>query len=162
MPTELWAASTSVLSSSLLMRYLVYRRVVGATLRQAVGGAISFAALSLVITIAILKASAGRPATWHRTGKFRADKSGMQVIRQVLPETTAGAVCLTGSGLLLLLAPLGGITTMLTIAVAIQGCIFLTATAVAITADQALTDRDQASPEHAETDHDVESMAPAA
>ena len=162
MPGELWVAATSVLLSSLLMRYLIYRRVVGATLPQAVGGIVAFAALSLVITIASLKASTGRPATWHRTGKFRPNKSGWRVLRQVLPETTAAAVCLTGSGLLLLLAPVGGITTMLTIAVAIQGCLFLTATAVAFTADRAITDDDQAAAENGETDHLEESMVPAA
>ena len=166
MPGELWVASTSVLLSSLLMRYLVYRRVVGANLRQAVGGIVAFAALSLVITIASLKASTGRPATWHRTGKFRANKHGWRVIRQVLPETTAAAVCLTGSGLLLLLAPLGGIITMLTIAVAIQGCMFLTATAVAITADQALTDPNPATAaaaaDHAQADQLETAMTPAA
>ena len=53
---------------------------------------------------------------------------------------------MTGSGLLLLLAPLGGITTMLAIAIAIQGCLFLTATVLAITADQAITDDDQPPP----------------
>ena len=133
-----------VLLSSLLMRYLIYRRVVGATLPQAVGGIVAFAALSLVITIASLKASTGRPATWHRTGKFRPNKSGWRVLRQVLPETTAAADLLRPDPDYSCCSPSAASPPCSTIAVAIQGCLFLTATAVAFTADRAITDDDQA------------------
>lgn len=137
-PVELWAASTAILLSSLLMRYLVYRRIVGASFGQAVGGIVAFAALSFVITVASLKASIGRPATWHRTGKFSVQRSGLRVLGQVKAETAAGIAFLIGSALLLALTPLGGVVTMLAIGCFAQGCVFLAAPVVALTADRAL------------------------
>lgn len=143
-PSELWVASTTALVSSLLMRYLIYRRVVGASLRQAIGAIIAFAALSFVITVASLKASAGRPASWQRTGKFRAQQRGLGVLMHVVPETAAGAACLLGAGTLLIIAPLGGVVTMLAIALATQACTFFAATTITVMADRALRGRDQA------------------
>lgn len=141
-PVELWAASTSVLITSLLIRYLVYTRVVGAALLQAIGGTVAFAALSLVIATASLRASAGRPATWQRTGKFEAIGSGLRVLRQVKTETVAAAACVLGAVMLLVLAPLGGVVTMLAIALAIQAASYSAATAVAVIADRSLPQRE--------------------
>ncbi len=137
-PGELWLASTAILVSSLTVRWLVYSRVVGATLRQAVGGVVAFAALSFVITTASLTASLGRPATWQRTAKFPIAHSGVAVLRQVCLETCAGALCVLSAGALLLLAPLGGVVTMLALALLAQAMTFFCATGLAVTADRAL------------------------
>jgi hypothetical protein len=137
-PVELWAASTSALVSSLLLRYLVYTRVVGTTLRAAVGGVIAFAALSLVITTASITAALGRPGTWHRTAKFPVTRNGLGVLRQVKVETLAAGSCVLGATSLLLLAPTGGLVTMLAIALYTQGATFGAATVTAVVADRAL------------------------
>jgi hypothetical protein len=137
-PVELWAAATSGLLASLVIRYLVYSRVVGATIRQAIGGTIAFAALSLVIATGSLKASTGRPATWQRTPKFQTVRSGVLVLGQVRAETAAAVACLLGAVVLLATTPLGGVLTMLAIGLAGKAVGYLTAAAVAITADRSL------------------------
>ena len=145
-PVELWAASTALLVGSLLIRYLVYTRIVGATLRQAVGGTVAFAALTLVITTASLKAIAGRPASWQRTGKFKTHGSGLKVLTHVKTETSIGVACLLVAGLLTELAPVGGATTMIAITLGVAAATFFAATATAVTADRAL-------PLHPSPDH---------
>jgi glycosyltransferase involved in cell wall biosynthesis len=137
-PGELWAASTSALIATFVIRYLVYSRVVGATIRQAVGGAIAFAALSLVIATGSLKASLGRPAMWRRTPKFRTVRTGLRVLGQVRAETAAAVACLLAAVLLVATTPLGGVVTMLAIGLAIKGIGYLAAVWVAITADRSL------------------------
>jgi cellulose synthase/poly-beta-1,6-N-acetylglucosamine synthase-like glycosyltransferase len=137
-PVELWAASTSVLISSLILRYLVYTRVAGATMLEAVGGTVAFAALSLVITIASLKSALGCRAAWHRTGKFATTRRGLAVLHQVKSETVAALACTVGAVLLVAFAPLGGVITMLAIALLMQAAALFAAALVAVTADRAL------------------------
>jgi len=90
MPVQLWAAATCVLAASLLMRWLVYMHVVRATPRQALGGILAFAALTHVITMASLRALAGRPARWQRTSKFRQRSSGVRALAGARSETVIG------------------------------------------------------------------------
>ena len=140
LPAELWVASTAVLLSSLMMRYHVFTRVVGATVRQAAGGVVAFAALSLVISLASLKASFGRPAVWQRTEKFLARRRGLQVLAEVRAETAAGAACVLAASVILALTP-GGMLTLVALGLAVQGARLLAALCVAVVADRALGGR---------------------
>src|SRR6266699_553570 len=90
MPAELWIAATCLLASSLLLRWLIYRRVVRATTRQALGGILAFAALTHVITMASLRALVRRPARWQRTDKFRPRRRGLRVLTCASSETVLG------------------------------------------------------------------------
>jgi glycosyltransferase involved in cell wall biosynthesis len=137
-PMALWAASTSVLATDIALRLLVYRRIVEATLRQAIGGTIAFAGLSLVITVASLKGALGRPAAWHRTAKFTATRTGARALRQAAPESALALSYLVAAVSLLSLAPLGGIITMLSIALILQAATLFAACALALIADASL------------------------
>ena len=127
------------------MRYRIYRRIVGATLRQAVGGSSPLPHSPW--------SSPSPPQSQHRPSRNLASDRQVPAQQERLARNTAGphrndsgAVCLTGSGLLCYSRHSAASPPCSTIAIAIQGCIFLTATALAITADQALTDRDQRPP----------------
>lgn len=138
-PVELWAASTSVLMTDLLLRYLVYTRVVGATIRQAVGGALAFAALYLVIAHASLQATTGASAYWHRTAKFRPARKGSQVIAgEAAAESGAALACLIAAVLLFTLPAIGGLVTMLAIALVLQAVQLAAAPLLAVIADRHL------------------------
>jgi hypothetical protein len=111
---------------------------VEATLRQAIGGTIAFAGLSLVITVASLKGALGRPAAWHRTAKFTATRTGARALRQAAPESALALSYLVAAVSLLSLAPLGGIITMLSIALILQAATLFAACALALIADASL------------------------
>jgi Glycosyltransferase like family 2 len=137
MPFELWVTSTCLLAGSLLLRWLIYRRAVRATARQALGGILAFAALTHIITTASLRALARRPAHWQRTDKFRQRKRGLRVLTHARSETVLG---LTGllAAILLVAFGSGGIATALAIGLAVQAVTYLTAPAVTIAADRRL------------------------
>jgi hypothetical protein len=137
-PVELWVASTSVLASSLAVRYLVYTRVVKASPTQALAGTMTFAALGFVIRTASLAATFGLRATWHRTAKFPQRRVGLAAVRQAKFELSAAVVCLAGAAALIVAGPVGGLVTMLAIALAIQGAGLLCTPVVAIVADRSL------------------------
>ena len=132
MPAELWVASTCLLAGNLIFRWLIYRRVVRATARQALGGILAFAALTHVITMASLRALIRRPAWWQRTDKFRSRRRGLRVL------TCAGSETVLGLAGLLAANPSGGIATALAIGLAVQAITYLTAPVVALAADRSL------------------------
>jgi hypothetical protein len=145
MPVELWAAATCVLAASLIMRWLVYQRVVRATAGQALGGVVAFAALTHVITMASLRALARRPARWQRTDKFRQRRRGLQALACARSETILGVTGLL-AGTALAVFSGGGIVTALAVGLAVQGLTYLAAPLVAIAADRSLP---QAAPQPA-------------
>ena len=137
MPGELWVAATCLLVSSLVLRWLIYRRAVGATMRQALGGIFAFAALTHVITAASLRALAGRSAGWQRTDKFRQRRRGLRALTHARSETVLGVTGLL-TGILLAVLSRGGIGTALAIGLAVQALTYLTAPVVTIAADRSL------------------------
>jgi Glycosyltransferase like family 2 len=137
MPAELWIAATCLLAGNLIMRALTYHRVVRATIRQALGGILAFAALTHVITTASLRALARDPARWQRTSKFRQRRRGLRALTQASSETVLGLAGLLAAAALI--APhRGGIVTALAIGLAVQALAYLAAPVVAIAADRGL------------------------
>jgi hypothetical protein len=137
MPAELWAAATCLLAGNLLLRWLTYRRVLRATVRQALGGILAFAALTHVITTASLRALLHRPARWQRTSKFRPPRRGLRVLTGASTETVLGLAGLAAAAALLTYSP-SGIATALAIGLAVQAATYLTAPLVALAADRSL------------------------
>jgi Glycosyltransferase like family 2 len=137
MPAALWAAATCLLASTVLMRWLTYQRIVGATPRQALGGILAFAALTHVITIASLRAMIGRPAHWQRTDKFRQPRRGLRALGDASTETTLGLAGLA-AGIGLAVFSTGSIVTTLAIGLALQALTYLAAPILAIAADRSL------------------------
>ncbi|THV16022.1 glycosyltransferase [Nocardioides caeni] len=139
MPFELWLGATASLLGSWVLRLLVHRRVVGASLGQAVGATLAFASLSLVITVASLRATCGVPAQWHRTTKFRPRSSALRAIRGASTETLTGSALLAlGVALLTSASGGSGLVVMVAIALFAKGLVFLSATAMALMADRDL------------------------
>src|SRR5215472_1096695 len=137
MPAELWIAATCLLAGNLIMRALTYHRVVRASIRQALGGILAFAALTHVITTASLRALARHPARWQRTSKFRQRRRGLRALTQASSETALGLAGLVAAAVLVA-ANSGGIATALAIGLAVQALTYLAAPVVAIAADRGL------------------------
>jgi hypothetical protein len=138
MPAELWVAATCLLAGNLLLRWLVYRRVVRATTGQALGGILAFAALTHVITMASLRALIRRPARWQRTSKFRPRRRGLGALTHAGSETLLGLAGLLAAASLAAANRSGGIATALAIGLAVQAITYLTAPLVAFAADRSL------------------------
>ena len=146
LPVELWAASTALLLSSLTIRALVYCRIVGATVREALGGTVAFASLALVISIASLRATLGRPAAWQRTEKFQTQRSGgLGALRQAALETALAVVSLAAA-VAMIIGSSGGVITMLAIGLIGQALTYATSPLLALTANGALRHGVQAGP----------------
>jgi glycosyl transferase family 2 len=138
MPAELWIAATCMLAGNLLLRWLIYRRVVRANIRQALGGMLAFAALTHVITIASLRALVRRPARWQRTDKFRPRRRGIGALTSARSETVLGLAGLLAAAALTVVNRSGGVATSLAIGLAVQAITYLTAPMVAFAADRSL------------------------
>jgi hypothetical protein len=129
LPFELWLASTAVLIGSLAVRWLTYRHLLKATLRQALGGALAYLALTHVITVASLAALVGRDVPWRRTNKTKPRSQGWLALHTVRTELLLGLGCV-GASALMLANRGGGVATMLAIGLAVQGVTYLAAPVV--------------------------------
>lgn len=138
MPFELWIAATATLVSSGLMRMLVYRRAVGATVPQAMGGIVAFAALRMVIATASLRSTIGLGAAWHRTNKFRPNRDWRRALAAAGTETKVAMLSLAAGSALIASSRASGFTTMLAIALVAQGAVLLAAPLLALVGDHDL------------------------
>jgi glycosyltransferase involved in cell wall biosynthesis len=138
LPFELWLASTSVLIGSVAVRWLTYRHLLGATLRQALGGALAYLALTHVITVASLTAVVGRSASWRRTSKTKPRSQGWSALHAVRTELLLGLGCIATAVFLLAVNRHGGVATMLAIGLAVQGVTYLAAPVVVAIAEHEL------------------------
>jgi len=127
LPFELWLASTAILIGSVAVRWLTYRHLLKATLRQALGGALAYLALTHVITVASLTALAGRDVPWRRTSKTKPRSQGWAALHTVRTELLLGLGCTGAAVLMLAVNPGGGVATMLAIGLAVQGLTYLAA-----------------------------------
>jgi cellulose synthase/poly-beta-1,6-N-acetylglucosamine synthase-like glycosyltransferase len=139
-PFPLWLASTALLVTNLTMRALVYRRVVGATVGQALGGIVAFWSLSFVITLASLSSFAGRSIAWQRTTKFRPERGVRTALAGVRVETVL-AMALLASAAAIAVTSSGGLAGMFALGLAAQGGVLATAPVMAVLADRDLHPR---------------------
>ncbi len=95
LPFPLWLAATVLLASTHLLRWLVYRVVIGAGAREMLGAWVAGAALAHVISVANLWALAGRHVPWRRTDKFRPARRGAGALGAARTELILGLSCLT-------------------------------------------------------------------
>lgn len=147
MPFELWLSATVALVGSWVLRLLVHRRVVGASFGQAVGAILAFASLSLVITVASLRASLGLRAEWQRTSKFRVGSNLVRGVRGAAVETVSGAALVVMASLLLVAsATPSGLVVMVAIALFVKGLTFFSAVVLALLAERDLRGAETAAP----------------
>lgn len=148
LPLELWLASTAILVGSLLVRWLTYRHLLNATLRQALGGAFAYLALTHVITIASLTALVGRDVPWRRTAKAKPRSSGRAALQSVRTELLLGLTSWATGATMVAINRQGGVATMLAIGLVVQGATYLAAPAITVIADRELRQVDQQVPNH--------------
>jgi cellulose synthase/poly-beta-1,6-N-acetylglucosamine synthase-like glycosyltransferase len=87
LPFPLWLAATVLLGSTYLLRWLVYRVILGAGVRETLGAWVASAALAHVIVVANLWALAGRHVPWKRTDKFRPVRQGAGALGAAAPSS---------------------------------------------------------------------------
>jgi len=143
-PFDLWVAATALLVSGVLIRWLQYCRVTGASLKGALGAIVAYQALGHTIAIASLAAVLDRPARWHRTDKFQIARRRRRALVTTRSESLIAAAMILAAGILVA-STHGGLTTMLAIGLAAQGVSYACTPAVALIAEHDLRPR---SPQH--------------
>jgi hypothetical protein len=81
-----------MLVGTVAVRWLIYRHLLHATLRQALGGALAYLALTHVITVASLTALAGRDVPWRRTDRSRPLSQGWAALHACEPNLFSGVM----------------------------------------------------------------------
>ena len=134
-PFPLWVASTVILVSTLLTRWLQYTRATGATLAETFGAILVYQALTHAITVASLRAAMGLRASWHRTTKF--DVSSHRPLATTRTETVIGASLIVIAFTIFAIGR-DGLAFMLAIGLALQALTYLSAPLVAVIATRDL------------------------
>jgi cellulose synthase/poly-beta-1,6-N-acetylglucosamine synthase-like glycosyltransferase len=140
-PLALWITATTMVVSSIVMRFAVLRHVLGSSLRLALGSVLAYFSLTLVIQTSSLRAVLGLPAMWERTEKFRASHHRAAALRSARTETICGCAALGLAAIGLAALPHGGVAMMLLLGVAMVGAVYLTSVVVALIADHDLSSR---------------------
>lgn len=134
-PLELWVLGAVTLGSALVLRWLVYRVVLGCGLRDMVGASVASMALGLTIATASLACLLGRRATWRRTNKFAGLPLGIGVLNSVREELLLGTTALFAGASLAAMFPEPGLHVLLAAGLGWQGISYLTAPALALLAE---------------------------
>ncbi len=112
-PVPLWLTATVMLISGTALRWLVYRRLLGARVSDWLGASLASAALAHVVIVGNLTAMLRRPVRWERTNKFPSRSSIRGALRSVSTETVLGMTFLAlAVGLVTLPRPMGFLTLM--------------------------------------------------
>ncbi len=147
LPFPLWLAVTVLLGSTYLLRWLVYRVVLGAGIRDTLAAWVASAGLAHVIVVANLWAVLGRNVPWRRTDKFRPSRQRVGALGAARTELFAGLCCLGVAGVAFAVLAQSGLATILAVGVALQGLMYLAAPAMALLGERDLRrdlDRDLA------------------
>ncbi len=124
------------LTTGFALRWLIYRVVLGCSLRDTLGAFLAKSALSYTIAVASLSGVLNRPALWRRTNKFPVLPAGLEALNCVRAELVLG-----GGGVFIGLgslaaAPQFGLHTLLATGVIFQGLSYLAAPALALLAER--------------------------
>ena len=120
-PFALWAAVTALLVTSVAMRTLLYRAVIGCGLADTVRAGVCTKSLTYTIILASLHALLRRRIPWRRTDKFKTRASALRGVRSSWPEAALATMCFGLAGAVWLLVPHPGVLLMLAIGAALQG-----------------------------------------
>ncbi|HSH58099.1 MAG TPA: glycosyltransferase [Acidimicrobiales bacterium] len=135
---SLWLAATVLLSSIYLLRWSVYRVLLGARFGETLGAWLASASLTHVIVVANLWALAGRHVPWKRTDKFRPSARRAGALGTARTELIVGLSCLGVAALAVALLPKSGMATMLAVGIVLQGLMYLAAPVMALLAERDL------------------------
>lgn len=113
-PIVLWIAATVGLGSTFASTWLIYRAVMGCSLRETLGALIATKSLSHTVAMASLWAIVTRSIPWRRTSKFKPSSLGLRTFRSARTELVLGVLSLgTAVGLFVVLRPSGFVVLLL-------------------------------------------------
>ena len=134
-PALLWTGVV-FLTTAFALRWLIYRVVLGCSLRDNLGAFLAKSALGYTIAVASLSGVLNRPAIWRRTNKFPVLPLGLGALNSAREELILGLVGLSIGLGSLAAAPELGLHTLLAIGVIYQGLSYLAAPALALLAER--------------------------
>jgi cellulose synthase/poly-beta-1,6-N-acetylglucosamine synthase-like glycosyltransferase len=137
-PLVLYISATVLVFSSIILSFYIYRKVVGATFTQTIGGLIASMSLAHVISTASISALFTNNFAWHRTNKFKESPALFKAFQATLAETLIGVTTLITSCAMFLWAPKKGVIVMIIIGLFLKGATYLTAPYMAWLANREL------------------------
>jgi hypothetical protein len=134
-PLVLALATFVILASGFAHRWLVYRVIMGCSLKDALGAFVAGSALNHTRGMASLCSLFNRSIPWHRTNKFKALPSGLAALNSARTESLLGLALLAFGVAALTKFPQPGLHLLFIIAVFFQSISYLTAPALALLAE---------------------------
>ncbi|WP_163511738.1 glycosyltransferase [Fodinicola acaciae] len=96
-----------------VMRWLIYRAVIGRSFAEYVGGSVAMMAVKPTVSTAAFSVLIGKPALWRRTNKFRTNPGRFHWLRESRPEVMLGIACVAIVVAVPLILPAGPATYLL-------------------------------------------------
>jgi len=137
-PTVLWLSCLILTASAGLLRWFVYRQVIGCSTRDALGALLASKALTHTVTTASLRALCSRTMPWRRTDKFSPRPSRHRVLASTRSELMIAGAMLALTGSLFAALPRSGLIVFLTIGGLLQTGRYLSSPLVAMIAERDL------------------------
>ncbi|MEX0621677.1 MAG: glycosyltransferase [Candidatus Woykebacteria bacterium] len=131
-PFELWLAATVLLISGVFLNWLLYKVVLGASLKDTIGALIASKALSHTISLASFRAIFKEKMPWNRTDKFKASSRLLRALETTKVELLLGSGIFVFIVFAFLLMPLPGLLLMFLIGMGYKGFDYLSASLVAV------------------------------
>jgi len=140
-PLALWVAGSVALPAKLAHSWLVYRVVMGCSLRDTVGALIASKGLRYTIAIASLWGLFTRGIPWRRTNKFKALPLGLGALSSARTELLLGLAMLLFAAGALASFPRPGLLLFLIVGAMYQSFNYLAAPALALLAERDIRSR---------------------
>ncbi|HKG38952.1 MAG TPA: glycosyltransferase [Conexibacter sp.] len=130
----------AILAARRVMRWTLYRTLVGTTFREWVGGSIVLLSVRPTVSLAATSVLVGRPTLWERTNKFRSTPAGYRALASAGTEMVLCAVCIAAAVAAPIFLQGGVFPVLLAAGFAWQAIVYACAPVVAILADRDLRD----------------------
>ncbi|UTI64371.1 glycosyltransferase [Paraconexibacter antarcticus] len=134
-PFELWATVTAGTATSLLLRWLTFRVLVGCSLIDTIGAFLASKALEYTVTTASIWGLLTHSIPWRRTDKFPTLPKGLRALSACIPELLLALLALAIPALIAIAGAPSGLLLMLLIGAGLQSAVYLTAPLLALLAD---------------------------
>jgi cellulose synthase/poly-beta-1,6-N-acetylglucosamine synthase-like glycosyltransferase len=138
LPFALWLCSTVLLASGVALRWLAYRVLLGARIRDFLGGVLASTALMHVVLTANVSAVLGMPARWRRTPKFEESRALVRAFTATRAEIALAVLWAGSAAMLFGFIHTSGIVTFIGIGFALAALTFAVAPVFAVLAEHDL------------------------
>jgi cellulose synthase/poly-beta-1,6-N-acetylglucosamine synthase-like glycosyltransferase len=129
-----------------VMRWLLYRRIAGASVAETIGGSIVLLSLRPTVSMAAFRILVGGSARWERTNKFRPALSRHRALSDSWTEVLCSVACLAAAVAVPFVLHNGVATVLLALGFLWQAAVHASGLAVAVAAEHALRHSRTASP----------------